>query len=63
MSDIIIRAYEMSDLDDLVEMFSMPKCQRETLQLPYQSHDDLRKTGGSQAGNRGAFQWRMPRPR
>jgi putative acetyltransferase len=44
MSDeIIIRAFEMSDLDDVAEIFGMPKCQRGTLQIPYQSRDELRR--------------------
>jgi putative acetyltransferase len=38
-----IRAFRMSDLDDVLELRTMPKSQRETLQLPFISHDALTK--------------------
>jgi putative acetyltransferase len=40
---IMIRAFKMSDLDDVVELRSRPKAARGTLQLPYLSHDAVRK--------------------
>jgi L-phenylalanine/L-methionine N-acetyltransferase len=43
MSEVIIRALELADLDDLAEIYMMPKCQRETLQLPYQSRDEVKR--------------------
>ena len=43
MTEILIRAFEMSDVDDVAEIQAMPKSRRETLQLPYQSRDYTRK--------------------
>ena len=43
MTEILIRAIEMSDIDDINKLQSMPKSRRETLQLPYQSLDFTRK--------------------
>jgi putative acetyltransferase len=43
MSEVIIRALEPEDLDDLAEIYMMPKCQRETLQLPYQSRAEVKR--------------------
>ena len=43
MTEVIIRALEPGDLDDLAEIYMMPKCQRETLQLPYQSRDEVKR--------------------
>ena len=43
MTEVLIRAFEMSDVDDVAEIQAMPKSQRETLQLPYQSRDYTRK--------------------
>ena len=40
---IRIRAFKMSDLDDVVELRSKPNAARGTLQLPYLSHDAVRK--------------------
>lgn len=41
--EILIRAFEMADWEDVADLFQAPKCQRGTLQLPYQSRDDLRR--------------------
>ena len=43
MTEVIVRALEPGDLDDLAEIYMMPKCQRETLQLPYQSRDEVKR--------------------
>ena len=43
MSNLQIRAFEMADWEDLATLFQAPKCQRGTLQLPYQSRDDLKR--------------------
>ncbi len=43
MSNLQIRAFEMTDWEDLATLFQAPKCQRGTLQLPYQSRDDLKR--------------------
>lgn len=42
MSEIQIRAFEMADWEDVSELFLAPECQRGTLQLPYQSRDDIK---------------------
>ena len=42
MADVTIRAFEMADWQDVAELFLAPKCRWGTLQLPYQSRDDLR---------------------
>ena len=42
MNKITVRAFEMSDWEDVAELFVTPRCQRETLQLPYQSRDEIR---------------------
>jgi len=52
MTEILIRAFEMSDVDDVNELQSMPKSRRETLQLPYQSHDYTRKKFENISGDR-----------
>jgi putative acetyltransferase len=49
--EIKIRAFRMSDLDDVVELRAMPKTQRETLQLPYLSREALAQRFESQSGN------------
>lgn len=41
MSRLTIRAFEMDDWEDVAALFLAPKCQRETLQLPFQSKDDI----------------------
>lgn len=43
MTKVFIRAFEMSDVEDVAEIQAMPKSRRETLQLPYQSLDYTRK--------------------
>ncbi len=43
MTEIIIRAAELDDVDDLWELFQMPRVQRGTLQLPYQSRQTVKK--------------------
>jgi putative acetyltransferase len=49
--EIKIRAFRMSDLDDVLELRMMPKAQRETLQLPYLSYEALRQRFETQAAN------------
>lgn len=41
--EVIIRAFELADWEDVAEMWSTPHCQQGTLQLPYQSRDDIKK--------------------
>lgn len=38
-----VRAFAMADWEDVASLFLAPRCQRGTLQLPYQSRDDIRK--------------------
>lgn len=41
--EIEIRAVSPDDVDDLAEILSMPKCQTQTLQMPYQSIEKIRE--------------------
>jgi putative acetyltransferase len=41
--EVTIRAFEMADWEDVAQLFLAPNCQRGTLQLPYQSRDDIKK--------------------
>ncbi|RME44117.1 MAG: GNAT family N-acetyltransferase, partial [Caldilineae bacterium] len=41
--NVHVRAFEMADWEGAAALFLLPKCQRGTLQLPYQSRDDLRR--------------------
>ncbi|MFN8455800.1 MAG: GNAT family N-acetyltransferase [Anaerolineae bacterium] len=41
--EVIIRAFELADWEDVAQLFLAPICQGGTLQLPYQSRDDLKK--------------------
>ncbi|MCG3206794.1 MAG: L-amino acid N-acetyltransferase AaaT [Anaerolineae bacterium] len=50
---VIIRAITMSDLEDVLELRSMPKAQQETLQLPFPSREALRE----QMENRSPQRW------
>ena len=43
MPEVTIRAFEMNDWEDVAELFLAPNCQRGTLQMPYQSRDDIKK--------------------
>lgn len=43
MTETTIRAFEMKDWEDVAELFMGPKCRWGTLQLPYQSRDDIKK--------------------
>ncbi|MCU0537048.1 MAG: GNAT family N-acetyltransferase [Hydrococcus sp. Prado102] len=43
MNEIVIRAFEMSDWEDIAELWLSPNCRWGTLQLPYQSRDDIKK--------------------
>jgi len=43
MTVVFIRAFEMSDWEDVVELFLQPKCRWGTLQMPYQSRDEIKK--------------------
>ncbi len=40
---ITIRAFEMADWEDVAEIFLAPKCQSETMQMPYQSRDEIKR--------------------
>jgi len=41
--NISIRAFEMADWEDVADLFLAPKCQWGTLQMPYQSRDDIKR--------------------
>jgi putative acetyltransferase len=41
LSSFSIRAFEMDDWEDVAALFLAKTCQRETLQLPLQSRDDI----------------------
>lgn len=41
--EVIIRAFELADWADVAEIWLAPNCQQGTLQLPYQSRDDIKK--------------------
>lgn len=43
MGEITVRGIEIADWEDLAEIFLAPKCRWGTLQLPYQSRDDIKK--------------------
>jgi L-phenylalanine/L-methionine N-acetyltransferase len=43
MNEIIIRAFEMSDWEDIAELWLSPNCRWGTMQMPYQSRDDIKK--------------------
>lgn len=42
MAVVTIRAFEMNDWEDVAELFLAPNCRWGTLQLPYQSRDDIK---------------------
>lgn len=42
-TEVTIRAFEMNDWEDVSDLFTMPKCQQGTLQMPYQSRDAIKK--------------------
>lgn len=43
MTEVIIRAFEMADWEDIAELWLAPTCQWNTLQMPYQSRDAIKK--------------------
>jgi len=43
MTQVKIRAFEMTDWEDVAELFLAPNCQWGTLQLPYQSRDRIKQ--------------------
>ena len=43
MTNTTIRGFEMKDWEAVADLFMAPKCRWGTLQLPYQSRDDIRK--------------------
>ncbi|NJM86395.1 MAG: GNAT family N-acetyltransferase [Hydrococcus sp. RU_2_2] len=43
MNEIVIRAFEMSDWEDIAELWLSPNCHWGTLQMPYPSRDDIKK--------------------
>ena len=43
MTQAKIRAFEMTDWEDVAELFLAPNCQWGTLQLPYQSRDRIKQ--------------------
>ena len=43
MTQLKIRAFEMTDWEDVAELFLAPNCQWGTLQLPYQSRDRIKQ--------------------
>ena len=50
--EIEVRAVSTTDVDDLAEIFSMPKCQRQTMQTPYQSTEKIRERYTNISDNR-----------
>ncbi|MCB0166737.1 MAG: GNAT family N-acetyltransferase [Anaerolineae bacterium] len=43
LMEIMIRAVAPGDVEDLAEVLSMPKCQRQTLQTPYKSIEEVKR--------------------
>jgi len=43
MSEYLTRAFQMDDWEAVADLFQAPNCQHGTLQLPFQSRDDIRK--------------------
>jgi hypothetical protein len=43
MTDLLIRAFEMADWESAARMWLAAKCIWGTLQMPYQSRDDLKR--------------------
>ena len=43
MTKTFVRAFEMKDWEDVAELFQGEKCRWGTLQLPFQSRDDIKK--------------------
>ncbi len=43
MTKVTVRAFEMKDWQEIAKLFMAPKCQWGTLQMPYQSRDDIKK--------------------
>lgn len=42
MKEVTIRAFEMADWEDVAELFLLPNCLWGTLQMPYQSRDEIK---------------------
>ncbi len=42
MTETIVRAFEMGDWEEVADLFQAPACQWGTLQMPYQSRDDIK---------------------
>jgi putative acetyltransferase len=43
MTGVTIRAFEMSDWEDVAALFNAPKCRWGTMQMPYQSRDEIKR--------------------
>lgn len=43
MSKVIVRAFEMADWEGIAELRLLPNCRWGTLQMPYQSRDEVRR--------------------
>lgn len=43
MFEVTIRAFEMKDWEDVAELFLAPLCRWGTLQMPYQSRDEIKQ--------------------
>ncbi len=43
MTETSIRAFEMRDWEDVAELFMAPNCRWGTLQMPFQSKDDIKR--------------------
>ncbi|MHC5209638.1 MAG: GNAT family N-acetyltransferase [Planctomycetota bacterium] len=41
--EVVIRAYDQADIEDVVALHRQPRCVAGTLQIPYRSPDDIRK--------------------
>lgn len=43
MTEVIIRAFEMADWQDVATLFLLPNCRWGTMQMPYQSRDEIKQ--------------------
>jgi len=43
MAEVTIRGFEMADWEDVAALFNAPKCLWGTMQMPYQSRDEIQR--------------------
>ncbi|MBR8838929.1 MAG: GNAT family N-acetyltransferase [Stigonema ocellatum SAG 48.90 = DSM 106950] len=43
MAEVTIRAFEMADWEDVAALFNAPICRWGTMQMPYQSRDEIKR--------------------